>query len=1046
MSIKEALAAYKVPDNIDRRCLPETVARPISSNYYVQTSFWRLWDPSLVSTFSESCRKVLFKNNYHILLCHRRIIVVDKNQQPFSFPPFSCAINDVHIEKASSRCLLVVVGLTEGVFTALVRHEDHQYYVKKTFFTPTSTSISRIHRLKKDLFGLCYENCSVQILSLQLLGDELDVFLYKGIRNWYAIGLSLFSRKIHRDSLFDQTTGYMMVLSDKDLSLWTCAEDGEFHVQSSLDLKKEAVAVLPSNVKGIVAVVVLSSGDRVPVSVHQASKRPRVGLLNSYTLSLEAEKVVKLPASISVISVSHACTGANTIIMYDELTMSLITIVQNVQPLPLHEHSNFRADVVSQINLNEKACSLSFEGNPGTSDRGIFWVYNDRMSIMGLKRVSLSKLMREKYLNSKIEGEKLLAKLSPEYYAELLIDAALGGFPLERVSSSLNALLLPVVKNQSTLRLSPAVIGFTNFMIREVDKLNEICSSSSYWEQINDINRSRQRLLHGCTALSTFLLQNGWLDSTTDLSLKWSCFEAHSHHSITERTAIDAQAQYLCTLLDLSKHASILAWLYMLLIEAGKPELFNRTLSQSLRDEDPTEFEVRYTLDLLSCRDLRLTEKLLHEVQLLPPKAQLAVRIHSWVQRGKPVEAMKAAKEHADVIRKFGLFEYVCDLLEQTNAEVLPTAHLLLDHYRSDPRGSSKLLTMLENLSLSGGRLKQNLKYIFDSNDQSHLWDVIFNWMEQHDLTDERIEIFASLVAEYRKDINFTGTPTGRFFYCWSQEGQGNHLVAAKLFGELARSSHVVPLSIRLICIQHSLQNASSDVDKLTQFLLLLQKQLIELLNRHLKSRTGEFVCTKAEIESDISLLQQQCLEERNLFEIAGRYQALGGASVQLDILKINSVYPEEVVSCAVLGMITFLKAVGLTAEEAAKRVLQEYLPSFQERFPIYQIILFLSFDGKEIGEIVKTLLRNEVSPIAIFAALSRLVYDHGKKKFSLGNTVQELVLIIQRIPVENRSVYISHLLQCIRGILVREYHAVELTQSDMVALKTAEETLINMP
>ncbi|CCW61161.1 unnamed protein product [Phytomonas sp. EM1] len=1046
MSLREALASYKVSNSMERGCAQEIVARPISSNYYVRTSFWRLWDPSLVNAFGESCRRVLFTNGYHVLLCHRRIIIVDKNQQPFSFPPFGCAINDAYIERVSSRSLLVVVGLAKGVFTALIRHEDHQYYIRKTFHTPTSTSVSRIHRLKKDLFGLCYENCTVQILSVELFGDELDVSMWKGIENWRTMASSLFSRRTHRDSFFDQATGYLMVLSDRDLSLWACIEEGEFRVQCSLDLRQEAVAVLPCNAKGAVAIVVLRSGDRVPVLVREASKRPRLGLLSPSALCMEAQQVVKLPASISAISVSHACTGANTIIMYDELTMSLITIVQNVQPLPLHEKSNFRADVVSQISLNEKACSLSFEGNPGASDRGMFWVYNDRTSIMSLKRVSLSKLMREKYLDSKIEGEKLLAKLSPEYYAELLIDAALGGFSLERMSSSLNALLLPVVKDHSTLRVSPAAIGFTNFITTEMDKMNEICSSSSsYWEQVSDINRSRQRLLHSCTALSAFLLQGGWLDCATDHHLKWSCFEARANHPITQSIAIDAQAQYLGTLLDLAKHTSILAWLYMLLIEAGKSELFSGTLSQALRDNDPMDLEVRYTFDLLSCGDLRMTEKLLHEIQLLPPKAQLAVRIHSWVQRGKPEEALKVAKERMRDVLKFVLFEYVCDLLEGASSELLPTTHLLLEHYRLDPSVTNTLLNKLESLPTSGGALKRNLKCIFDADDLPQLWDVVFGWMEQHNLTDERIEIFASLAAEYRKDMNFSSTPSGRFFYCCSQEAQGNNLVAAKLFGELARAPLAVPLSARLVCIEHALQNASSDADKLTQFLLLLQKQLVELLETHLSSYTGDFVCARSVIESDVSLLQQHCLEGRVLFEIAGRYHALGGASVELDILKINSGASEEVVSRALIGMVTFLKAAGLNAEESAKRVLHEYLPYFQESFPVYPIILFLSFDGKGVEEIVNTLLANEVPPISIFGALSRLVHDYGSTSFSLSNTVQVLISIIKRMPKEERSVCILHLLQCIRGILAREDRAVGLTSSDVVALKTAEETLKNM-
>lgn len=1034
--------------------------RPMLANGYFSVDHVTLWEPSLLQSFGETCRRATYVNGFHILLCNRRLILVSSsNGRHLTFPPFEEVINDAYAERISAHCVLVIVALSAGVHVALICDEQGQKTnTLQSTFCQTASPVTRIHHLKTDLYGLCCDNCTVESLSIRLRDARSpqpqleEATVLPSQRGWAKMAYGFFSKERYVHSIFDHHKGYLLLLSSSRLTLWMYRDESHLHLESAADVGKlSAVAVVASppddGMDDAIAVLVTSSCDRVPVFLAPDAQTARK---KGSLLTLGAPR--QLPSGATSTAVSLVASCESSLLMADYDTSSVV-LTTHCEPFCEAYHSPVRR-VVSQLSLGKRISGVGLERRSGDGgDFTTFLVYCGDSTVARIGRVPRGQLLQRHFAASEQRGEAALTLLDPITRVDVVLEAALGGLPLRHVSRCLTPLLPPreVATTATAAALSDGAKGVVRHAMRHLGELSRLCSSFQYWRLPEELRQARSRLEKCCGVLTEVLNGGGWLECPLRESWKWNgdytvalldgSSDRDRRRTGCSQFAINAQAELLQLLLASLKSAVSIAWLYDMMLQSNLISRFPGRLEDMLWRSDPAAIQTTFCMDLLALGDKDVTERLIHSEQVLPQRCRLAATLLSLVLAGSPERAMTYAREHIDDLSRCDLIGYAADAIEAhfpgTQARLLLSVYRY-PHYRE---ASSDVIATVQRIS-AAEPLRATLTTILrDPACDDDLAAVLLDWMESHSLADSRIPTFAAVVVDMNLDVDPAHTLAGRFFSSCKQAAAGQVKQAAFRFGELARSELAVPLTGRLLAMAHALQAAPSDADRVTQFLLLLQEQLANLIDEH--ARHGkDLLFTRSTMEGDLTLLREHCLSESRLFELAGRYKALGGCSIQLDLLKIHPDAAPFSIAAAITGVLTFLAAVGLSATEAVRRVLKEYLDSFQAPLPLFPFVEFLAFDGQAPATVLNELAAAGVQLPVLFDTFMSLLDGQSNPLFPVSETVTAVAQLVSKMDLSVQHICAAHLLECSRSLLDGDQRTVSLSEEDEALLKQVSDDM----
>lgn len=1045
MSVREALLGYDPRPQADATGPRVFSLRSLNSNSYFSIDTHQPWDSSLLRSFGETCRRAWFVNGYHVLLCDRRLFLVSDDGYHFAFPPFGDHLLDAYAEKISGELTIVIVTALHGVHTVLVRHGRTTRETETVCceLCVTFSPVTKIHHLKRNLYGLCCENGQVESLLIHIDNEKTDipslrVDLLQKNHSWLQ-RMSYFSRKRYIHSFFDHYHGYLIVLSNCDVALWTYRSDTRLQLRCTVAIPKNVGAAIVkafSDQQDTVATLITRYGGLAPILLSKDALNQKKS-----AWSMAVGGIQLLPNGVIVTDVTLACAERENLILLDKLTSSLVLIGGSEPFKDVHRKSTL--SVVSHIPLGKSVSGIGLEMRSGGNDDGIaFIVYGCDSVLMRILRTPRGELLRCQFLYSGPATMTALQTMSPEKRAEVVLDAALSGLPLEQAFMCLDPILEPTSVNEPTLVISSGAVGIVMHVMQELRSISRLCSSFHYWKLIDELTLSRQRLESSCQMVTSILNHGGWLDSPSTPLLVWD-----SHLSATMKTgqlftrslAINAQAKLLQTLLSSAQHATSIVWLYCLLLEGGVMEQFPGTLEEILWGGHPEDTESRLCENILSLRQTNLTSQLVEGSSRLPPQSQLLAKVHSLILEGSSEKAIAFVQEHLLEVEDCQLFTHVATLLEKEFPSSRSRIRLLVCYYGYNQSVAGDILCLLDAISPLD-ELYSTLTTIFNErfcNDE--LKGVVLNWMENHDLADYRITTLANLVVNMRLNVDPARTLTGRLFSCLNQEARGVNQQIAHRFSELARSELPVPVSVRLMCLDHAMRSASTEVDQLAQHILQLQQQLSDLVCEHLRCGKGALF-DGTTVEKDLKLLQSQYLSERQLYEISGRYEEVGGCRIQLGILRMHSDSPEHVIADALVGELTFNKALGRSACDATKQVLEEYLGMFGASLPLYPFAECLAFDGQDANAAVQLMLQTGVTPSVLFDMMMGLLDGRSNPLFSIGDTLSALSKVVWLTDAHERRICVAHFLECCRGLLAGENRSTSLSDADAEIIIRLEE------
>ncbi|KPA81384.1 hypothetical protein ABB37_03763 [Leptomonas pyrrhocoris] len=1016
--------------------------RPMLANRYFSVDNAELWKPSLLQSFGGTCHRATYVNDFHVLLCNRRLVLVDSNGRHLTFPPFEEPLNDAYAERISEHCVLVIVALTSEVHVALISDgEGQRTDMLQSVACRTTFPVARIHHFKKGLYGLCCDNCTLESLSIKLrnarsLHPQLEANILASRWELAQVALDYVSKERYVHSFFDHYKGYLLLLSNSRLLLWMYRDESHMRLESSLNVSRISAAAVVAPLaeqdeEEQIAVLITSSGGRVPLYLVCDLRKPLKGP------TLAFGEVSNLPKGVANASVSMVTSCGTSLLIADQATASLVLSTQC--ELFCEAYRSPISRVVSQLFLGKRICGVGARRRSGDDgDFVTFFVYCGDSTVVLIRRVPRGQLLQRQFSASATNGISALRLLDPVTRVDVLLDAALGGLSLQHVSDCLNPLLLPREATPNVAELSDGAKGIVRHTMRNLGELSRLCSSFQYWRLSEELTQSRSKLEKCCDLLTKVLHCDGWLDCPLGENWKWSSNFAvalPSENASSRRSALNAQAELLQLLLTSLRSAATIAWLYEMMLQSDLTYRFPGRLEDMLWKGDPSAIETTFCMDLLALSNKEVTDKLIQSRQELPQRCRLAATLLSLVLADSFDRVTAYVREHIlDIAR--------CDLLAYTN-EVIETHFpgsqsrllLLVYYYPHHRSASSDIVALVERIA-SVELLHRTLSAILhDPACDDDLTAVLLDWMESHSLADSRIPTFAQVVVEANLNVDPAHTLAGRFFSSCKQETAGHGQQASFRFGELARSELAVPLAGRLLSAEHALQATPSDVDRVTQFVLLLQQQLANLIDEHLQNGKN-LLFTRSSIENDLALLREHYLGENRLFELSGRYKALGGCSIQLDLLKIHPDSAPFAIASAITGVLTFLTAVGLPATEAVRRVLREYLDSFQAPLPLFPFVEFLAFDGQSPSTTIHELAAAGVQLPVLFDTFMSLLDGHNNPLFPLRETVAAVAQLVPKIDMSVQHICAAHLLECSRSLLDGDQRTVSLSDEDEAFLK----------
>nr|CCC95555.1 unnamed protein product [Trypanosoma congolense IL3000] len=996
--------------------------------------------------------QIKYQSGVHLVMSDNRLLIVYLDRH-FFCPPYSSSVRDAHIQPCGREQSLLVVGLASGIHVMLL-HEESPPKVLDDVFLETPQSVEKMVSLEDNRLILCYGNTHVGICRLATHNSqklEAVLTLKQGPRRFLDALASLWDAKRYKDCAYCSTNRSLLVLSNVDLTLWMSTSTGDLTAVSSVAVYESSVAVLPGFGISGCAMLVHSDGGRQPV-IFEGSTAAGSGVVAA---NIKLAQRRPLPSDLHFDSVQYACQSATgAVLLYDSRARVVVVITSGS---PIYEGVCDEVEIASTSPVSDLVVGLACTGE---SIKGCtsFVVYG-RSGILcriGVRSLGLvtADLLERQGSNGKILIS--LLNLGGKRGIEAVVGACEVGIPVGTLSPLLNEFMRPTFDG-CALRMAPGVEGLVTIVYRRIIEAGKLWSSHFSWDLAVNLE-SVSRCLGEChRILELLLLPNGWLDCPMQQEhVAWQGLVATSSQQFTMRSALNSQAFFLNVLLKGLKDAHSICKLYaILLVELGEEaSAFVASIAGQICLErvvwgnDTRAVITSLCMNILECSQGEVVTLLESQKDALPVEAQRAVRIHALIMKGDAEVALSYACENIKSLRKEGLWEYVEGKLDAAFPDYMVPLRLLICWLRHDKSSIEAFLTALERWTAgrSPDQVKQQLRLVMQSvlSDAILLRNVV-NWILGHTLEDDRLMCFAEILEEHPLGFEDPRTLPALFYSCW-RDRLRNPQVAARGFGDIARSKQRVLLSVRIRCANLALEYASKGVDRLTYVLLLLQEELVKIVEGALQSFEQDISSRswRERATCHVDELRYFYLMERRLFELAGIYKKYGGAKVQMDILKVHPETPERV-TMEVLHdlLVNLVHERGMPAVDAVRSVVREYHGGYASGLPLLPFALFLAHNGEKPETIVEVLLCSGVPAAVVFDAFLRCLDERCDGiTFTTGGVVTALAAAVVNMSGEGRGVYVTYLLERVHKFLESEQRFAVLREDDVKQLQQAEKLL----
>ncbi|CBH17978.1 hypothetical protein, conserved [Trypanosoma brucei gambiense DAL972] len=1035
--------------------LLRTFSRPVSKTPFfdVQVETEHAW-PSSNLLNGGGCCKVHYRNGAHLVSSGNRLLVVRQDNH-FYFPPWGSLIQDAYIQRCGAdKRSLIIVGLVNGIHAALLQEESPPV-VLDDIFIETGRSVEKIVSFENGKLTLCYGNAQVESCRLVFRGDKVSEMVLSSNqrpRRIYDAVISLWDTKRYQDSAYDPYRGNLFVLSNTDLAVWKRTLTGEFVVAGSVAVLRNTVTVLASFETSHHAVLIAADGGRQPVLLDEA---PAAGG-GTACVNVRLASSRPLPSGLHVEDIRFACRDTNgTTLLYDALTHLLILITTNCA---VYEGVYDEMELVSTFHLDGPITGIGYVSESvrfGTS----FVVYGGsgiqcRIGALPIGLVTANLL---KLGNPHDEIFSSLLKLGGRRGMEALVGANLAGVPAETLAPLLGQFLHPFPQSNN-MRVAPGAEGLLYLVHRQIVVAERLWTSPFSWDLALRLEGAVKLMEEWRGSIESLLRLNGWLDYPVQhMGLVWQGFVVSSPQAFTTRTAINTQALFLYTLLKGLGDACIICKLYCMLLTACGEEALS--MASSIGNQMGLEYIVwrcdtdaiisEFCTTALACNGANTLAQLEAMKHALPVKARHAISVHSLIMKGNADEALTYACDNIVSLRDEQMVSYVEERLNVAFPDHMVPIRLLLCWLRHDKSSIGELLSLLEQNTADGSpeQVKRCLRLVMQAAARSPaLSRDVVRWIVGHALEDDRLMCFAEIIEEYIDDLGEPQTIPALFYSCWKDRLRCPQ-VAARGFGDIAKSKQRVLLSTRLRCINLALEYGPTDSDRLTYVLLLLQDELVKVIERTGQSfnYNSSSKLPRQETQSHVDELRHFYVVESRLFELAGVYRRNGGAKVQMDILKMHPETPERVTVQVLHDLLASLvHEGGQGASEAVRCIVREYYGGYAAGLPLLPFVTFLVHNREDPGTIVDTLRSSGVPAAVVFDTFLHCLDDRcDDTVLTKSGVITALTAAVTNMVGEGRSVYATYLLERIHKLLENEHQIALLRRSDVEQLQNAEAAMM---
>ncbi|KAH9598034.1 hypothetical protein LSM04_001771 [Trypanosoma melophagium] len=1009
-----------------------------------------------------------YQNGSHLVMSDNRLLVVRKSGY-FYFPPWSGPIHDAYIqEHGNSGHSLLVVGLTTGVYVALLQ-EESSIQIVDDLFVGTNSPVEKIIFPENNVVALCYGNADVETYQVTVDDEQkVGLILSRRKRPFRIIQTvtSLWGKKLCRGCAYDPSSKNLFVLSNIDLTVWSYMAPNIFAVVCSVSINSNAIAVLPSSQTKDYATIVFLDGGRQPVFLEKSGMK-KVGCENTV---LRLGSVRPLPTDLHLDSIQFACQGVDgTILLYDSRTCTVVMITISS---PIYEGIYDVVEVVSTLRLSETVVGLACisELEDSCTNFVVYGKYGIIWSI-GVRSIGLmlADLLRQESLTDNVLSS--LRGLEPPRKMEAVMGAAFAGSSLELLIPFLDELMRPSFRD-CIMCVSPGARSLVNLATREIALAESFWGAPFSWHLMLDLQRVADHLMKWYKILDGLLRPNGWLDCPKPVELSWNGLVATSNHHFTMRSALNTQALLLETVLKGFQTASVLSWLYTLLLRL-KPntvDVCRKRLNIIVWGENRDDTVTTLCMEALSYHDKNVLAELEGRKNILPRRARHAISIQNFISRNLPDAALSYACDNVKSLRHEEIFDYVADELERSFPERMPRLRLLLyslKHHRSTVDLFQMLDSSVANESVE--KLKLRLEVVMQAAaDDPILQHAVVHWMESHSLDDNRVMTFAEVLEENAVVIGDPHSLTALFFLCWINRRK-NPVMAALGFGDIAKSKCHLALSMRIVCIKLALECKSTTSEQLVYFVLLLQEELANAVeaawgtsslspesvgmnsgNSGNGNNNGVVVegdvdgCGRSKAVGDVRELRHFYVGEQRLFELAGSHRRQGGAKVQLDLLKVHPETPLRVTTAVLHDLLEFLLDEGMTPAEAVRNVAREYHDAYAAGLPLPPFLRFITRRGATVAEGAAALQDGGVPPGTVFDALFALIDEPSEESAGVGagDVLEALAEVLAKLNGEERRLRGAYVLERIHHRLAGEHRLGMPRDTEIEQLQRAETML----
>ncbi|ESL09371.1 hypothetical protein TRSC58_02907 [Trypanosoma rangeli SC58] len=995
------------------------------------------------------------QNGTHLIMSDNRLLVVRQGDH-FYCPPWDSPIHDVCFQQQGADAhSILAVGFTDGVYLALLQ-EKPQLQITDDVFVTTKHSVEKIVFVRDGELALCHGNAQVATYQIAIEGQQ-KVSLVPAHRRqplkFLQTVTSLWDARRYRDSAYDASGAKLFVLSNTDLTVWAHTSTDAFAAVCSVQLQGDVVAVLPSSQVHRYAMLVFNDGGRQPVLFEAAPAKGSDEVRAVMCLGA----VRPLPEGIRFDSVVLAAQDTEgTTMLYDARTCTLTMLTA---ASPIYEDMYDVVEVVAVLRLSATAVGVACVSEPA-DPAAAFVVYGKAGILCRIGVRSLGSMFAELVQQpGPRDGLRVvLQRLGSKRGIAALVGAVFAGASTEVLSSLQTELMQPTFRENS-MQVAPGVHGIVSLVHREMVLASSLWNAPFAWHLICSLERIAAHLWAWHEKLEALLRPSGYLDCPKWLELSWSGFTATSHHHFTPRTALNAQAMLLETLVKGLQDAGVLCWLYGLQLRGspGVATTGRNRLERVVWGDDPATAITSLCMETLSTADTFVIAQLEARRDILPLRARHVVQVVVCISAGKPDAALAYACDNVRSLRQEQVFDYVAEKLEDAFPDSMPHLRLLLCWLRYNRDAIADVLVMLERYTRSESpeRLKRGLGVVLQAAaEHPALQRAVVRWMVNHPLEDDHVMGFAEVLEEHAVVIAEPQTLTALFCVCWLNRTR-RPTAAARGFCDIARGKQRLALSSRILCIKLALEADPTMSEQFIYFVLLLQEELAEAITAAWDPATPRVdALLQEKLEADVDELRHTYLEERRLFQLAGEYKRQGGARVQLDLLKVHPETPEKVTVEAVQDLLDFLLVTGVPATEAVRNVVREYYDGYAAGLPLLPFVAMLAQHGESAAQIAALLHSSGVSPAAVFDVFFHLLDKRVEgPELTVGAVATTLAATVAQLTGESREICAAYLIERIRGLLAGEHTATvmaaaalptstALQESDIAQLQRAEALL----